>query len=276
MKIRPRDNDSFSSFHSLASGASERKKKSGLFSSIRSSSSLSERSSSALMQTSSRSLPNEDCSTSTPSHISKEYLIKTSRSSKQPRYVMKSVQDEAKNESKETYLKGCIDLALEAKYLSSLSHPSILDVRGVASCGPFKEGYFIILDRLPEMLPKRLNRWMTVDRQTKGVTGILTGGKNKADGLLVERFVVAHDIASALGYLHELRVVYRDLVCLLLLYSNSKMKARHLYSHSCPLHSLYRNPIILALIGVVGPNCLILACQKNSMKTSGPRVACIA
>jgi serine/threonine protein kinase len=124
---------------------------------------------------------------------------------------MKSVQDEAKNESKDTYLKGCIDLALEVKYLSSLSHPSILEVRGVASCGPFKEGYFIILDRLPEMLPKRLNRWMTVDRQTKGVTGLFTGGKNKVGDLLVERLVVAHDIASALGYLHEVRVVYRDL-----------------------------------------------------------------
>jgi serine/threonine protein kinase len=126
--------------------------------------------------------------------------------------VLKCVSDEAKNEYKETYVKGCIDLALETKYLSSLSHPNILDVRAVSSAGPFEEGYFIIVDRLPEMLPKRLNRWMTVDRQTKGVTGLLTGGRNKVDNLLVERLRVAFDIASALGYLHELRIVYRDLV----------------------------------------------------------------
>jgi hypothetical protein len=53
---------------------------------------------------------------------------------------------------------------------------------------------------------------MTIDRQTNGVTGLFTGGKNKVDDLFVDRLVVAYDIASALGYLHELRVVYRDLV----------------------------------------------------------------
>lgn len=126
---------------------------------------------------------------------------------------MKRVSDEVKND-KETYVKGCIDLALETKYLSSLSHPNILDVRAAASCGPFEEGYFIIIDRLNETLPKRLNNWMTIDRQTKGVTGLITGGKNKVDDLLVDRLLVAFDIASALAYLHKLRVVYRDLVCL--------------------------------------------------------------
>lgn len=227
------NNDSFSSFRGL--GLSERsiKKKSSIFSRMRSSSSLSERS--ALKNSNRSEAPLDDCSTSTPSHITKEFLVKTSRSSK-PRYVMKSVSDELKNQSKETYLKGCIDLALETKYLSSLSHPNILDVRGVSSCGPNETGYFIIIDRLvrpgkrrvhsaflysnfnisrllqPETLPKRLNRWMTTDRQTKGVTGLFTGGKSKVDDLLADRLVVAYDIASALGYLHELHVVYRDLV----------------------------------------------------------------
>jgi len=207
-KIKSRDNkESFSSFSSLR--GSERKKKSSFFSSMRSSSSLSARSTSALKQSSSSIA--EESSVSTPTYITKEFLVKTSR---RPRYVMKRVSDEFKNENKDTYVKGCIDLALEAKYLSSLSHPSILDVRGVAACGPFSGGYFIIIDRLDETLPKRLNNWMTVDRQTKGVTGLFTGGRSKVNDLLVKRLLVAFDIASALAYLHELRVVYRDLVCL--------------------------------------------------------------
>lgn len=141
--------------------------------------------------------------------------------------MLKRVADEIKKD-KETYVKGCIDLALEAKYLSSLCHPSILDVRGVAACGPFEEGYFIIIDRLVETLPKRLNSWMTVDRQTKGVTGLFTGGRSKVDDLLVSRLLVAFDIASALAYLHELRVVYRDLVrCL----SSVKSSALRHVSH---------------------------------------------
>jgi len=204
-KIKSRDNkESFSSFSSLR--GSERKKKSSFFSSMRSSSSLSARSTSALKQSSSSIA--EESSVSTPTYITKEFLVKTSR---RPRYVMKRVSDEFKNENKDTYVKGCIDLALEAKYLSSLSHPSILDVRGVAACGPFSGGYFIIIDRLDETLPKRLNNWMTVDRQTKGVTGLFTGGRSKVNDLLVKRLLVAFDIASALAYLHELRVVYRDL-----------------------------------------------------------------
>ena len=208
IKSHEHENDSFISFGS--SFGSERgrhfRKKPSIFSRMRSSSSVSERSN--VLKHSARS-DVDGVSSSTPTEVTREFIIKTCSKT---RYVLKCISDEVKNENKETYVKGCIDLALETKYLSSLNHPNILDVRAVSSVGPFEEGYFIIVDRLTEMLPKRLNSWMTVDRQTKGVTGLFTGGRNKVNDLFVNRLLVAFDIASALGYLHELRVVYRDLV----------------------------------------------------------------
>jgi serine/threonine protein kinase len=144
--------------------------------------------------------------------MTKEFLVTSASRSSRPKYVLKRVSEEKKYENKERYLKGCIDLALETKFLSSLNHPNILDVRAVSSVGPFNEGYFIIIDRLKETLPKRISGWITIDRQTKGVTGIFAGGKKKVDRLVTDRLSVAFEIASAMGYLHERRIIYRDLV----------------------------------------------------------------
>jgi serine/threonine protein kinase len=129
-----------------------------------------------------------------------------------PRFVCKTVNKGLLDENKLTYLKGVVDLALEAKYLTALSHPHILEIRGMSSHGMFdSHGPFLILDRLAETLPKRLKDWMTRDRANKGVTGIFVGGKKKSQSLLVERLRVAFDMASALSYLHGRRVIYRDI-----------------------------------------------------------------
>lgn len=151
-------------------------------------------------------------SSSTIEEMTRVFIINSASRSSRPKYVLKSVSEENKKQNKEMYLKGSIDLALESKFLSSLSHPNILDVRAVSSVGPFNEGYFIIIDRLQETLTKKISGWMTIDRQTKGVTGIFAGGKKKVDRLLTDRLSVAFEIASAMSYLHELRIIYRDLV----------------------------------------------------------------
>ena len=56
------------------------------------------------------------------------------------------------------------DLALEAEFLASLSHPHIMKLRGVAfngtsafETGP--TGYFLIIDRLFETLGDRIKTW---------------------------------------------------------------------------------------------------------------------
>jgi hypothetical protein len=129
------------------------------------------------------------------------------------------------------YRKGTMDLALEARFLASLSHPFILQLRGLAaSADPDNNnssdvttgisaspGYFIILDKLQETLPKRLNAWMHRDRACKGITGALTAigsaGKNRRKELLMDRILVAHDIASAMCYLHGKNIIYVRYLC---------------------------------------------------------------
>jgi serine/threonine protein kinase len=111
-----------------------------------------------------------------------------------------------------TYLKGVIDLALEAHFLASLSsHPHILQMRGVSASGPFEAGYFIVLDRLEDVLSKRLTAWMHQHRSTQGLTGALTGGRSRIKDLLTDRLLVSIDIVSAMEYLHSRHIVYRDL-----------------------------------------------------------------
>jgi serine/threonine protein kinase len=127
-------------------------------------------------------------------------------------YVLKQVAEDLVYQDRITFLKGVVDLVLESQYLASLSHPNIVEIRGLSDQSPFSQGYFIVVDRLKETLPSKLKQWMTIDRQCKGITGVFAGGKKKQDGLLVDRMKAAYGVANALSYIHSLNVVYRDLV----------------------------------------------------------------
>jgi len=127
-------------------------------------------------------------------------------------YVVKQVDPELIHSEKVTFLKGTIDLALETHYLASLSHPHILDIKGICCKSPFETtDYFIILDQLQEILARRLVQWMHQKRAITGITGVLTGGRGKSKQLLVERLLVAYDVADALKYLHARTIIFRDL-----------------------------------------------------------------
>lgn len=106
------------------------------------------------------------------------------------------------------YLKGLVDLSLEAKFLASLDHPNIIALCGMSSKGP---SHFIIIERLQETLTSRLKTWVTIDRQCKGITGAFTGSKRKVIELYDDRIRVALDMARALSYLHEKNIIFRDL-----------------------------------------------------------------
>ena len=143
----------------------------------------------------------------------KVYIVFSCNRGKGSRYVIKQVAEESLHTNRIAFLKGTVDLALEAKFLSSLSHPNIVELKGVSEGGPFREGYFLVMDRLHETLPTKLKKWMTTDRQCKGITGFFAGGKKKINALFVDRMTAAYGVAMALNYLHSLRIVYRDLVC---------------------------------------------------------------
>jgi hypothetical protein len=77
-------------------------------------------------------------------------------------YAMKHLRRKLVTKTKK-FANGAIDLALEAAFLSSLDHPNILKIHGVASDGPDAyargrhDSFFIIVDRL-----HRTSSWLIV------------------------------------------------------------------------------------------------------------------
>jgi len=100
--------------------------------------------------------------------------------------------------------RGKIDLAIEAKYLSVVSHPNIIKMRGWASCDPLDDKFFLILDRLYDTLLVRMGKWQVMKKKTKGLFG-LGSNKEASNDLMRERLLVAYDVSAAFRYLHENR-----------------------------------------------------------------------
>ena len=131
------------------------------------------------------------------------------------RYALKRVTV-SKTTDAGTFVNAVVDLAVEAKFLSVLRHPNIIKMRGTACSNPFdsESSYFIVLDRLYEILGQRLLQWRSTQQMMHSVVGKLICSCNsnrREEELLVERLTVARDIASALTYLHGRNIVYRDI-----------------------------------------------------------------
>jgi len=128
------------------------------------------------------------------------------------RYVIKQLSSELKRSDKINFLKGTVDLAMESRFLASLDHENIICLKGVSSNGAFSEGYFIILEKVNETLGRKVKGWMDMDRQCKGITGVFTGSKKKAQRLQSERISAACDLVAGMDFLHQRNIVFRDLV----------------------------------------------------------------
>ncbi|KAL3912663.1 MAG: hypothetical protein SGILL_006794 [Bacillariaceae sp.] len=142
--------------------------------------------------------------------MTRDYVVqraKHTQTRKNCCYVVKTVSKES---SKLTFMKANVDIALEGKFLSALSHRNIIDLVAVSSSGPCTKNYFLVLERMEETLAGRLKIWMDRDRMTQGVFGCV-GGPMRAEQLYIERIETSYDIASAMQYLHSHKIVYRDL-----------------------------------------------------------------
>ena len=110
---------------------------------------------------------------------------------------------------------GAKDLVMEAHFLSAFDHENIIKLRGWSAAGISgfsaagrADGFFLLLDRLSITLSKRISRW----REDEKVRKTLTKGRQIAKNqLLMIRLKTAIDIASAVTYLHERRILFRDL-----------------------------------------------------------------
>eukprot|EP00550_Attheya_septentrionalis_P004324 CAMPEP_0198279840 /NCGR_PEP_ID=MMETSP1449-20131203/58_1 /TAXON_ID=420275 /ORGANISM="Attheya septentrionalis, Strain CCMP2084" /LENGTH=232 /DNA_ID=CAMNT_0043975065 /DNA_START=112 /DNA_END=807 /DNA_ORIENTATION=+ len=125
------------------------------------------------------------------------------------RYAIKILRKEIV-EDPQMFIRGLIDLAMEANFLSNLEHPNIIKVRGAGEDAILgTKDYFVMMDRLGDTLDRRMDQWKKTSKKLSGPAGILKSGQ-KHD-LLVERLHVAYELSAALSYLHQNKIVYRDL-----------------------------------------------------------------
>ena len=126
------------------------------------------------------------------------------------RYAIKRLSDEL---DKKKRGQGIFDLAIEAKFLSVVSHPNIIKMRGTASGDPIRSDFFLILDRLYGTLEEKiLGEWKYQKNSNAGFCGGFYGvDKRKKKEFLLERMVNAYDLSSVFQHLHTKRLVYRDI-----------------------------------------------------------------
>lgn len=109
---------------------------------------------------------------------------------------------------------GAKDLVMEAHFLSAIDHENIIKLRGWSAegIGGFAEagradGFFLVLDRLQITLAKRISQWREEAKARRSLLDKLT----EKTILLQRRLQTALDVAAAVKYLHEKRILFRDL-----------------------------------------------------------------
>lgn len=137
----------------------------------------------------------------------KELMAKNYLRDGDARYAVKYLHDDLTPLEE---ARGRIDLAIEAKYLSVISHPNIIKMRAWAACDPLSrdDSYFIILDRLYDTLDVRIDKWKQTKKKAKGPLGMMGGlgsSKEALKDLMMDRLLVAYDLSAAFRYLHENR-----------------------------------------------------------------------
>ena len=116
------------------------------------------------------------------------------------RYCIKRITDETYN-NPDMFFMGVIDLVIEFKLLAVLCHPHIIKVRGIANRNQYKKNNFIMLDKLYDVMPSRLNSWR------KEASKFKNKFKKYSQKLYVKRLKVASDLSSAFVYLHNQKYV---------------------------------------------------------------------
>jgi serine/threonine protein kinase len=159
----------------------------------------------------------------------------------QPRFAMKHLKHKLMSQP-DNFRLAAAELAVEAHMLASFDHPNILKIRGWTANGvaSFTTGrhdsFFLLLDRLDETLDQRIVQWQRMQavheaQAAQNATNVVTdlwrrvaaqqqkqeqrqqelALSQQRQHLYLEKMGVCSDLASALSYLHERGVIFRDL-----------------------------------------------------------------
>ena len=111
------------------------------------------------------------------------------------------------------YQLAAVDIALEAKLLCSLFHPNIIQLRGFCNDKLECSYYSLILDRLHEGLEQRIIKWKKQETSNSNNTknGLQWNIFSENDHIPRYKLNILFDITSALQYIHEMNIVYRDI-----------------------------------------------------------------
>jgi len=138
-------------------------------------------------------------------------------------------QSETYRQSVEFCVLAASQLAYEAHILNCLDHPNIVKMRGLDSDGILgfekrdHRGFFLLIDVLSETLDQKINRWRRErslmptrnQRLSRNQEYYNDPSSSNQEAVLLRRHKEKIDIclqlSSALEYLHDRRVVYRDL-----------------------------------------------------------------
>lgn len=134
-------------------------------------------------------------------------------STREAHYVLKTLRTDLPEEE---YVKGIVDLAIEAEFLSVLDHPNVISMRALANSDPHESKFFVVLDRLTMTLDLKFEKWRKVVGKHSGIWLPCCGYCCCAQAEFLyqtwlERMIAARDIAKAIEYLHSQKIVYRDL-----------------------------------------------------------------
>jgi len=146
------------------------------------------------------------------SEVSAKLRSDFAASLRENQYVMKTLRTDLPEEE---YVKGIVDLAIEAEFLSVLSHPNIISMRAMANSDPHETKFFVILDRLVMTLDRKFNQWRREVGENSGYWlgpfGYCCSKEHFLYKTWLERLAASRDIANAIHFLHNKSIVYRDL-----------------------------------------------------------------